>query len=184
MPRTAPLAIAVLLSLPLALAACGGSAGTAATGSGDAGASTPVGASPAGASPAVASPAPAGKVLTKDVKVGDCANDPLDKGNPEIKAGIRAVQVVPCSQEHDSEFYATISLPGEAFPGDAKVIELGEPRCSNEFAAFVGRDFQDSTLTGDVLYPSKGTWADSPFVPGSDSPAVSRRDEPPPDTGL
>jgi len=155
MPRTAPLAIAVLLSLPLALAACGGSAGTAATGSGDAGAS------PAGASPAVASLAPAGKVLTKDVKVGDCANDPLDKGNPEIKAGIRAVKVVPCSQEHDSEVYATISLPGEAFPGDAKVIELGEPRCSNEFAAFVGRDFQDSTLTGDALYPSKDTWADS-----------------------
>lgn len=120
MPRTAPLAIAVLLSLPLALAACGGS-DTPSTGPSDAGASAP----------------------------------------PDTKAGIRAVKVVPCSQEHDSEVYATVTLPGEAFPGDAKVLALGEPRCSDEFNAFVGRDFQDSTLIGDALYPSKDTWADS-----------------------
>ncbi|MFE1439366.1 DUF4190 domain-containing protein [Streptomyces sp. NPDC058739] len=39
------------------------------------------------------------------------------------------VDEVPCSGEHDGEVFATVTVPGGAYPGDSRVTDLADDRC-------------------------------------------------------
>ena len=74
-----------------------------------------------------------------------------------------AVEVVPCTEPHKSEFAATFMYPGASatvsYPGLDTVGTFAEEECFTEFEHYVGIDFDSSTLEMTLLYPLQSSWA-------------------------
>lgn len=87
------------------------------------------------------------------IKVGDCLND----GN--IEGTVSEVKKIECSEPHDSEAYASVIMDDGDFPGDAAVEDQAVTDCTSEFNAFVGMDYQESTLDFSYYYPTEDSWA-------------------------
>jgi hypothetical protein len=87
------------------------------------------------------------------IRVGDCLN--AVGGGGEFST----VPVVPCSEPHDSEAYASMQLSDGDYPGADAVQLEADAFCLDEFASFVGLDFQESVLDMTYFYPSEETWA-------------------------
>ncbi|WP_156759730.1 septum formation family protein [Microbacterium karelineae] len=96
-----------------------------------------------------------------DIKVGDCLLEPDATGDE-----IYDIEIVPCADPHDYEFYYEYSLDlGEEWPGDAAIEEDAGPRCDAEFEKFVGVPFQESEALWYSYYsPSAESWADGDDV--------------------
>jgi hypothetical protein len=96
-----------------------------------------------------------GSVDAFQMRVGDC----FDDGN--VFAGedneISSVPGVPCSKPHDNEVYAVFDVSMPSFPGD-KMGELAQQACIERFEAFVGRDYESSSLDVASLYPTSESW--------------------------
>lgn len=87
------------------------------------------------------------------IAVGDCLND--------ATAGeeVTEVPLVPCSEPHDSEVYASIIMTGDAFPGTDVVSSQADDGCFTEFEAFVGIPYLDSIYDFSYYFPTEGSWA-------------------------
>ena len=85
------------------------------------------------------------------VKVGDC----LEKPNG---SEVQDVTIIPCSQDHDFEAFAATNLEDSAYPGDAVITQKAEDFCSKEFAAFVGKPFDESGLEMTYFFPTSESW--------------------------
>lgn len=85
------------------------------------------------------------------LKLGDCMAEPSG-------SEIRDVTIIPCSAGHDFEAYAVMNFDGEAYPGDDAVQTQSQDFCGTEFATFVGKVFDDSTLEITYLYPTPDSW--------------------------
>lgn len=85
------------------------------------------------------------------VRVGDC----LGKLPSESTAQLA---LRPCGEEHHWEAFATATLTGEDFPGNAAVREEAEVACSDAFAGFVGVPARKSKLDLTMLTPTSQTW--------------------------
>jgi hypothetical protein len=86
------------------------------------------------------------------VQTGDC-----------LIGGLQDVQVsdmdkIDCSKPHIYEVYFTFQLPVGPFPGDAAIEEQADNRCQAEFESFVGKSFEDSSLTFSRLTPNAEGW--------------------------
>jgi hypothetical protein len=95
-------------------------------------------------------------LLLEDLRVGDCFND-SGHGTPEVGEITR----VDCQVPHDSEVFATPTVPGEpgaAYPGDDEIDRRSGDLCLSQFAPYVGIDFQDSTWEFDYFGPPEETW--------------------------
>jgi len=88
------------------------------------------------------------------LRVGDCLND-ADAGEE-----VETVPTVPCDEPHDSEVYASVIMPDDAFPGQEAIFELADAECLAEFEAFVGGDWDTSPYDFSYYYPTEGSWAD------------------------
>ena len=110
------------------------------------------GCSAPGAAP---TPTPTGppEVDVVSLAVGDCLDT---HGRPGLA---KAVPVVDCSIEHDSEAYARIVLDDGEFPGDAAVTTAAETGCVEAFSDFAGIDYADSALDYAYYFPTAGSWA-------------------------
>jgi len=94
-----------------------------------------------------------GSVDAFQVRVGDCFNDAsMDTSEVSNVAG------VPCSEPHDNETYALVNLTLEDYPGTEQMGELANESCMQEFAGFVGKDYESSTLDILTMYPSADSW--------------------------
>lgn len=80
-----------------------------------------------------------------DLAVGDCISGDLT--------------VVDCSTEHDSEAYASITVPGDDFPGDESIATQAGQGCTDAFTEFVGIPYDDSSLDYAFYFPTEGSWA-------------------------
>lgn len=91
------------------------------------------------------------KVDAIDLKVGDCLIEPDgDK--------ITEVDVLPCTQEHDSEVYAAMDMDGSEYPGESVVDDTAADFCLGEFQAYIGTDYQESLLDIGLITPSSLSW--------------------------
>jgi hypothetical protein len=89
------------------------------------------------------------------MRVGDCFDDgsTFAGDDPEVDD----VPGVPCSQPHDNEVYAVFDVAAASFPGD-KMGEMAHEGCVARFEAFVGRDYDSSSLDVATLFPSAESW--------------------------
>ncbi len=91
-----------------------------------------------------------------DLAVGDC----FDDGDMTVE-GIEEVGEVPmveCSEPHDNEVYAVVSVEGERFPGEVAIQTEADEVCLDSFPKFVGLDYQTSVLDFGWLVPTAETW--------------------------
>lgn len=89
------------------------------------------------------------------MRVGDCFDDgsAFASDNPEIGS----VPGVPCSKPHDNEVYAVFDVSAASFPGD-QMPAMAQDACMERFEAFVGLDYESSSLDIASLYPSRDSW--------------------------
>lgn len=67
--------------------------------------------------------------------------------------------VVDCAQPHAYEIFHTFDVADAAFPGDAGIEDAAYTGCEGAFPAFVGVDYQNSTLDYYFVGPTEQTWA-------------------------
>jgi hypothetical protein len=107
------------------------------------------------AAPVIAAPAVSAKtteVAVFKIKVGDCLN-----GDPTA-ASAESMDRLDCAAPHLYEAYHVQALTGDSFPGEKSVREQGDSICTAQFAAFVGKSFDDSELTLTAMYPTVESW--------------------------
>lgn len=71
-----------------------------------------------------------------------------------------AVRVVPCSEPHWFEVYASVEMPDGGYPGDDAVLAFADLQCDNAFEVHVGVPRSESTLTVERLFPTERSWND------------------------
>lgn len=97
-----------------------------------------------------------GKVDAFNMRVGDCFND-TDSYSEEISS----VPGVPCKDPHDNEAFAVFDLTVADYPGHDEMGVLAFDACMAQFEAYVGRDYESSSLEITTMYPTQGSWAES-----------------------
>ena len=96
-----------------------------------------------------------GSVDAFQIRVGDCFNDShYGEGEYEVSD----VPGVPCSEPHDNEAFAVFDLAIDSFPEDDGMGEIAYGSCFERFEAFVGKDYESSTLEINIMYPSPESW--------------------------
>jgi hypothetical protein len=115
------------------------------------------GTAPASADPAAPAEAPAvpevetGTVSVFDLNVGDCLN-----GNAQGVVG--TMDRVTCDQPHVFEVYHAFDIAGNVFPGEQSVTQQAETGCIAAFEGYVGKDYQQSALFLNTLWPTADSW--------------------------
>lgn len=94
----------------------------------------------------------AGDVSVQSLKPGDCISKDLGE------EAILTVPVVPCSDPHRQEAYASFTLPAGDFPGQDEVDRLTEGGCLKRFASYVGVPADESDLEIVYLSPWEDSW--------------------------
>lgn len=101
-----------------------------------------------------------GQVVERDdnadvfsIRVGDCLND------SSASEEVTAVPLVPCSEPHDSEVFASIIMTGENFPGNDVVVAEADDACFERFEEFVGVPYLDSIYDFSYYFPTERSWA-------------------------
>jgi len=89
------------------------------------------------------------------LEVGTCVND----SDTPLSADLAEVPEVSCSEPHDSELYAILTVDDGAYPGADRLIEQGQSYCQESFSSFVGIDFRSSLLDFYFYYPTPSSWA-------------------------
>lgn len=89
------------------------------------------------------------------LEVGTCLNDIAQP----IGQDMTDVPWVPCTEPHESEVFAAITLEDEEFPGIDAITERASSECLVEFSRFVGVQYQDSELSFHYYYPTESSWA-------------------------
>jgi putative regulator of septum formation len=87
------------------------------------------------------------------MRVGDC----FDDGSTFDDSEVDSVPGVPCSKPHDNEVYAVYEVASATFPGEG-MAEMAHDGCMQRFEAFVGKDYDSSSLDIATLYPSPESW--------------------------
>ncbi len=98
-----------------------------------------------------------GPIGVFELRVGDCFDDAgvFDGGDTVELARVAGL---PCSDPHDNEVYAVFDLEPADFPGDREVADAAFARCLERFSAFVGRDYETSSLAVLPIYPTRESW--------------------------
>ena len=91
-----------------------------------------------------------------DIQVGDCMAEPTEDT-------VTDVEVVPCSEEHEYEFYYEYELGlGDDYATAAGQIDAdADQKCYDAFTDFVGISFEESaSLYYNYYVPSSESWAE------------------------
>jgi len=94
-----------------------------------------------------------GGVDAFQMRVGDCFNDGSTFDDQEVNS----VPGVPCTDPHDNEVYAVYDVAAAEFPGE-EMADIAHAGCEERFQAFVGKDYDSSSLDIATLYPSPESW--------------------------
>jgi hypothetical protein len=84
-----------------------------------------------------------------DLAVGECFDD-----SGEEDEVIRQ----PCTDLHDGEIIAGVTLPAGPYPGDKEVDKAGEQSCATAFGEYVGSTVKATELEWDYWTPTKQLW--------------------------
>lgn len=86
------------------------------------------------------------------IRVGDCLNDAGTSGT------VTTAPIVPCSEPHDSEAYASIQLDDGDFPGDQAISATADGLCHDAFEGFAGIAWEDSVYDYSYYLPTEDSW--------------------------
>ena len=98
----------------------------------------------------------AGTVDVFQIRAGDCFDDSMGFGDE-----VSSLPGVPCSEPHDNEAYAVFELAASSYTDEESMWELAHQSCMERFEAFVGRDYESSSLDIFALYPTAESWANN-----------------------
>jgi hypothetical protein len=87
----------------------------------------------------------------RDVDAGDCF---LDPGAGDVSR----LDTVDCSEPHDFEAFARVTLDGAEYPGDFEVVFAALERCLDEFEPYVGTPVEFSEYLADAFVPTEASW--------------------------
>lgn len=75
-----------------------------------------------------------------DIRIGDCLDDADEMGiwSDGYYVVALSLDVVECSEPHNSEVFGIRSLEGDVFPGDDMVYTLASEQCAPLFEPYVG----------------------------------------------
>jgi Septum formation len=91
-----------------------------------------------------------------ELAVGDCFDDgELAVGELEE---VEEVPVIECSEPHDNEVYAVVTVDEEVFPGEQAIQAQADEVCHDAFDPFVGLDYESSALDFGWLVPTAESW--------------------------
>lgn len=90
------------------------------------------------------------------LKAGDCYNGP--SFSVEKHTDVTNVELVNCDEPHISEVYAIFELPESSWKGDDYVAEQASIGCKARFEAFVGIEWELTTLATNYIYPVEESW--------------------------
>jgi len=94
-----------------------------------------------------------GSIGAFNVRVGDCFNDVTSFDE------VSSVPGVPCSEPHDNETYAVFDVGVASYPEGEGMSELAFTSCMERFEAYVGKDYESSSLDITTMFPSEQSWA-------------------------
>lgn len=87
-----------------------------------------------------------------EIAVGDCLTD-----IPSDSSLVSAVKTVECSRPHKGEVFAVITVAGDDFPGQSKIVGY-QDKCQPALAAYSSAALADSEVGMFVLYPTEASW--------------------------
>ena len=88
------------------------------------------------------------------MQVGDCMIEPDGEY-------VESVEAVPCTEPHDLEVLAIISLAGgDTYPGEDAVGQQAYDQCVTLFDDYVGTPYLESVIDVYPLYPTQEGWED------------------------
>lgn len=85
----------------------------------------------------------------------------LDVGDCLVAAGADAEtrqRVVPCSEPHDVEAFASIDLDEAELPGDEALWAVAEEHCGPQFELFIGMPYTQSSMDWFFRAPDEAAW--------------------------
>jgi hypothetical protein len=91
------------------------------------------------------------RVDAADVKVGDCLAEIPDSTR------VLSIRTVACDQPHRGEVFASVRIPGEAYPGSTAIAQY-QDRCGPALATFSPAAMDDPAVGLYVLYPTEESW--------------------------
>lgn len=94
-----------------------------------------------------------GSIGAFNVQVGDCFDDVTSFEE------VSSVPGVPCSDPHDNETYAVFDVGVASYPEGESMSELAFESCKKHFEAYIGKDYESSTLDITTMFPSEQSWA-------------------------
>ena len=83
------------------------------------------------------------------LRAGDCLNS-----SPN---GL-SVTILSCATPHQAEVFATFSLTGSSWPGDAAVQQQASSGCANRIAGYLNPQLLNAGLTQQLVYPNQEAW--------------------------
>jgi putative regulator of septum formation len=76
-----------------------------------------------------------GKVAPMELRNGDCVKVPVDRAEGSV---ILSLDVVPCAQPHNAQVFDTITLDGDAYPGESATTQLALEACEPKAYDYLG----------------------------------------------
>ena len=88
-----------------------------------------------------------------DLEVGDCLDSEALSGDE-----VSSVETIECSEDHDAEIFGELVFDDGDYPGTDSVRTDAEAHCRDEFATFVGIDYESSEIYFTAMYPTEQSW--------------------------
>ena len=83
------------------------------------------------------------------LRAGDCINS-----SPN---GL-SVTILSCATPHEAEVFATFSLTGSSWPGDAAAQQQASSGCANRIASYLNPQLLNAGLIQQYVYPNQDAW--------------------------
>jgi hypothetical protein len=83
------------------------------------------------------------------LRAGDCINS-----SPN---GL-SVTILSCATPHEAEVFATFSLTGSSWPGEAAVQQQASSGCANRIASYLNPQLLTAGLIQQYVYPNQDAW--------------------------
>lgn len=96
-----------------------------------------------------------GNIGAFNVRVGDCFN------SVGFDEEVSSVPGVPCAEPHDNETYAVFDVSVTSYPEGDGMSELAFESCRKRFAAYIGTDYESSSLNITTMFPSRQSWREN-----------------------
>ena len=88
------------------------------------------------------------------LEVGDCFDYP---GSDDVTE----IETFSCDEPHDYEvFYVGDLVSDGPYPGDTDLYTMVRDLCLPQFDPYVGRDYLESSLDWDALFPTLDGWTE------------------------